>query len=259
MRGMKGKVYIVGAGPGDFELLTLKALRVLKEADVILYDELVGDEIKSFLKTLNAELIDVGKRICKHKKRQEEINELMVKLAREGKVVVRLKGGDPFVFGRGGEEAEYLAECCITFEVIPGITSAIAVPAYAGIPITHRKFDPAVVFITGREARERLNWRALANLNATIVILMGVTNLERNVKNLIENGKDPKTPVAIIERGCTPNQRVIVSKLENIVEVSRRENVKAPAIVVIGDVVRVREKLVRFLQNMRDLDHVQSC
>jgi uroporphyrin-III C-methyltransferase len=255
---MTGKVYIVGAGPGDFELLTLKALRALKEADVILYDELVGEEIKSFLKTLDAELVDVGKRIGKHKKKQEKINELMVKLAKEGKTVVRLKGGDPFVFGRGGEEAEYLAENGIPFEVIPGITSAIAVPAYAGIPITHRKFDPAVVFITGREAKERLNWRALAELNATIVILMGITNLERNVRNLIENGKDPKTPVAIIENGCTPQQRVVVSTLENIVEVAKRENIRPPAIVVVGDVVRIRDKLVKFLQNMRDYDHAQS-
>ena len=255
---MTGKVYIVGAGPEDFELLTLKALRVLKEADVILYDELVGEEIKSFLKTLDAELVDVGKRIGKHKKKQEEINELMVKLAKEGKTVVRLKGGDPFVFGRGGEEAEYLAENGIPFEVIPGITSAIAVPAYAGIPITHRKFDPAVVFITGREAKERLNWRALAELNATIVILMGVTNLEKNVRNLIENGKDPKTPVAIIENGCTPQQRVLVSTLENIVEVAKKENVRPPAIVVVGDVVRLRDKLGRFLQNMRYYDHARS-
>lgn len=258
MISMTGKVYIVGAGPGDFELLTLKALRVLREADVILYDELVGEDIKSFLKTLNAELIDVGKRIGKHKKKQEEINELMVKLAEEGKTVIRLKGGDPFVFGRGGEEAEYLAEKGIPFEVIPGITSAVAVPAYAGIPITHRKFDPAVVFITGREAKERLNWKALAELNATIVILMGITNLEKNVRNLIENGKDPKTPVAIIEKGCTPRQRVVISTLENIVEVAKKENVHPPAIVVVGDVVRIRDKLVKFLQNMRNYDYAQS-
>jgi len=255
---MTGKVYIVGAGPGDFELLTLKALRVLREADVILYDELVGEDVKSFLKTLDAELVDVGKRIGKHKKKQEEINELMVKLAKEGKTVVRLKGGDPFVFGRGGEEAEYLAENGIPFEVIPGITSAVAVPAYAGIPITHRKFDPAVVFITGREAKERLNWKALAELNATIVILMGVTNLERNIKNLIENGKDPKTPVAIIEKGCTKEQRVLVSTLENIVEVAKKENIRPPAIVVVGDVVKIRDKLVKFLQNMGNYDHAQS-
>jgi uroporphyrin-III C-methyltransferase len=196
---MTGKVYIVGAGPGDFELLTLKALRVLKSAEVVLYDDLIGEEIKEFLKSLNAELIDVGKRVGRHKKKQEEINRLMLEYAKRGKVVVRLKGGDPFVFGRGGEEMEFLAENGIPFEVVPGITSAVAVPSYAGIPITHRKFDPAVVIITGREERERLNWKALADLNATIVILMGVTNLERNVSNLLRNGKSPNTPVAIID------------------------------------------------------------
>ncbi len=244
---MTGKVYIVGAGPGSLDLLTLKAIKVLKEADVILYDELIGDEIKDFLKTLNADLIDVGKRSGRHKRRQDEINRLLVELARNGKKVVRLKGGDPFVFGRGGEEIEFLAENRIPFEVVPGITSAIAVPAYAGIPITHRDFDPAVVFITGREAKERLKWSALADLNATIVILMGLSNLERNVKNLIEHGKDPRTPVAIIERGCTKEQRVIVSDLENVVRVAKDSNVKPPAVIVIGDVVKVRDKVKDFL------------
>jgi len=238
-----GKVYIVGAGPGDPELLTLKALRAIEEADVILYDELIGD-LKDLIKKSKAELIDVGKRAGRHKKKQEEINELMVKLAKEGKVVVRLKGGDPFVFGRGGEEAEFLAEHGIPFEVVPGITSAIAVPACAGIPVTHRAFDPAVVFITGREARERLNWEALAKLNATIVILMGVSTLKRNVERLLKYGKDPNTPVAIIERGCTSKQRVVTAPLKEIVDVAKREGVKAPAIIVIGDVVRLREKLL---------------
>ena len=239
---MTGKVYIVGAGPGDPELLTLKALRIIRMADVILYDELIG-ELKELIRETKAELVDVGKRAGRHKMRQEEINELMVRLAREGKVVVRLKGGDPFVFGRGGEEAEYLAKHRIPFEVVPGITSAIAVPACAGIPVTHRAFDPAVVFITGREARERLNWEALAKLNATIVILMGVSTLRRNVERLLRYGKDPKTPVAIIERGCTSEQRVITGTLENIADLAERENVKAPAIIVIGDVVRLRDVL----------------
>ena len=250
-----GKVYVVGAGPGDPELLTVKALKVLRKADVILYDELVGDEIKELLRTTKAELIDVGKRAGRHKMKQDEINELMVKLAKEGKIVVRLKGGDPFVFGRGGEELEYLAENGIPFEIVPGVTSAIAVPAYAGIPITHRKFDPAVVFVTGREWRERLNWKALANLNATIVILMGISNLKNIVRRLIENGKNPKTPVAIIERGCSRDQRVLVSDLEKVVEIAEKEKVKAPAIIVVGDVVRLREKLARFLQNLKDFDH----
>ena len=255
---MTGKVYIVGAGPGDPDLLTVKALKVLREADVILHDELIGDEIRGLLRSMKAELVDVGKRAGKHKMRQDEINELMVKLAKEGKVVVRLKGGDPFVFGRGGEEAEYLAKHRIPFEVVPGITSAIAVPAYAGIPVTHREFDPAVVFITGREWRERLNWNALAKLNATIVILMGVSNLENIVKKLLENGKNPKTPVAIIERGCTSEQRVVVSDLENVVDVAKKEGVKAPAVIVIGDVVRLREKLAKFLRNLGNFDHAEG-
>ena len=255
---MTGKVYIVGAGPGDPDLLTVKALKVLREADVILHDELIGDEIRELLRSMKAELIDVGKRAGKHKMRQDEINELMVKLAKEGKVVVRLKGGDPFVFGRGGEEAEYLAKHRIPFEVVPGITSAIAVPAYAGIPVTHREFDPAVVFITGREWRERLNWNALTKLNATIVILMGVSNLENIVKKLLENGKNPKTPVAIIERGCTSEQRVVVSDLENVVDVAKKEGVKAPSVIVIGDIVRLREKLAKFLRNLGNFDHAEG-
>ena len=255
---MTGKVYIVGAGPGDPDLLTVKALKVLREADVILHDELIGDEIRELLRSMKAELVDVGKRAGKHKMRQDEINELMVKLAKEGKVVVRLKGGDPFVFGRGGEEAEYLAKHRIPFEVVPGITSAIAVPAYAGIPVTHREFDPAVVFITGREWKERMNWNALAKLNATIVILMGVSNLENIVKKLLENGKNPKTPVAIIERGCTSEQRVVVSDLEKVVDVAKKEGVKAPAVIVIGDVVRLREKLAKFLRNLGNFDHAEG-
>ncbi len=245
---MSGKVFIVGAGPNGLDLITKRAEKVLKEADVILYDELIGEDLKEFLKKTKAKLIDVGKRAGRHKKGQEEINRLLVEYAKMGKKVVRLKGGDPFVFGRGGEEAEFLAEHGIPFEVIPGITSAIAVPAYAGIPITHRAFDPAVVFITGREARERLNWDALAKLNATIVILMGVSNLRKNVEKLLKHGKDPETPVAIIERGCTKEQRVIVAPLREIADVAEREKVRPPAVIVIGGVVRLREKLAEFLR-----------
>lgn len=244
---MTGKVYIVGAGPGGIDLLTKRAEKVIMEADVILYDELIGDDIKDLLKKTKAILIDVGKRAGKHKKTQDEINRLLVEYAKQGKKVVRLKGGDPFIFGRGGEEAEFLAEHGIPFEVVPGITSAIAVPAYAGIPITHRAFDPAVVFITGREARERLNWDALAKLNATIVVLMGLSTLDKIVNKLIEHGKDPNTPVAVIERGCTRDQRVVVSNLANIVDIVRANDIKGPAIIVIGEVVKLREKLIKFL------------
>ena len=244
---MTGKVYIVGAGPGGIDLLTKRAEKIIMEADVILYDELIGDDIKDLLKKTKAILIDVGKRAGKHKKTQDEINKLLVEYAKQGKKVVRLKGGDPFIFGRGGEEAEFLAEHGIPFEIVPGITSAIAVPAYAGIPITHRAFDPAVVFITGREARERLNWDALAKLNATIVVLMGLSTLDKIVNKLIEHGKDPNTPVAVIERGCTRDQRVVVSNLANIVDVVRANDIRGPAIIVIGEVVKLREKLIKFL------------
>jgi uroporphyrin-III C-methyltransferase len=244
---LEGKVYLVGAGI-SIELLTKKAERVIREADVILYDELADKELRKLIKN-GAEVIDVGKRAGMHKKRQEEINRLLVRYAKEGKKVVRVKGGDPFIFGRGGEEAEFLAENGVKFEIVSGVTSAIAAPACAGIPITHRRYDPAVVLLTGKEAegRERINWEALAKLNATIVILMGISRLRENVKKLIHYGKDPETPVAIIENGCTAKQRVIMGTLKNIVDVAERERVKAPAIVVIGKVVRLREKLLPFL------------
>jgi len=244
-----GKVYLVGAGPGDPELLTIKAERVIREADVILYDELIGDGLKEMLKNTKAELIDVGKRAGLHKKRQEEINRLLVEHAKQGKTVVRIKGGDPFVFGRGGEEAEHLAKNGIRFEIVPGITSAIAVPAYAGIPVTHRNCDPAFVIITGREAKgkERLNWEALAKLNATIVILMGVSKLRENAEKLLKYGKDPDTPVAIIQDGTTEMQKVVVGKLAEIADIAEREGVRAPAVIVIGEVVRFRELLKDFI------------
>ncbi len=242
-----GKVYIVGAGPGKKDLLTLRAAELIRRADVILHDELIGD-VADLLKESKALVINVGKRRGKHRYSQDEINRMLVEYARKYEIVVRLKGGDPFVFGRGGEEAEFLAENGVEFEVISGITSAIAVPAKVGIPITHRKYDPAVVFITGTESRERLNWRALAELNATIVVLMGVGNLDRICKNLIDNGKSPDTPVAIIERGFDAGERVIEGKLSNIAEKAKREGVSPPAIIVIGRVVEMREKLKDYLK-----------
>jgi len=239
------KVYIVGAGCGD-ELITKKAEEAIRKADVIIHDELIGERIKELVRK-RAKVIDAGKRAGRHKLSQDEINALLVKYAEEGKVVVRLKAGDPFIFGRGGEEAEFLAENGIKFEVVPGVSSAVAAPAYAGIPLTHRRYDPAVVFITGRQARERLNWDALAKLNATIVILMGVSTLCQTTKKLIEHGKDPNTPVAIIERGCSEGQRVVTGKLSDIADIAEKENVKAPAVIVIGDVVKLREKLLAWI------------
>ena len=247
---MKGKVYIIGAGPGSYDLMTIKAEKILKNADVILYDELIGEEVKKFINSLNAIAINVGKRKGKHWADQSKINELMVKYASEGKKVARVKGGDPFIFGRGGEEIEYLAKNSIEFEVVPGITSAIAGPAYAGIPLTHRDYDPAVIIVTGREARKngRLDWEVLAKLNATIVILMGVTVFEKIVKKLLKSGKDPETPVAIIEKATTERQRVITGRLSNIIEIAKKKKIEPPAIIVIGKVVSIRDKTINFLK-----------
>ncbi|MDI6888591.1 MAG: uroporphyrinogen-III C-methyltransferase [Methanocellales archaeon] len=244
-RASKGKVYLVGAGPGDPELLTKKAERIIEEADVILYDNLVGREIvKRF--PPGVEAIDVGKHAGLHKFEQGEINRMMVKYAEEGKTVVRLKGGDPYLFGRGGEEAEMLIDSNIEVEIVPGITSAIAAPAYAGIPMTHRDYASMVTFVTGHEAAKEtpaIDWSLLAKLRGTLVILMGVKRLEHNVNALMAHGKDPETPVAVIEKGTTKGQKVTTGTLRNIVEIAKKANVKPPAIVVVGDVVRLRETL----------------
>lgn len=246
MKNTKSKVYLVGSGPGDPELLTIKARRLIDEADVIVYDQLPGKKILSSMPE-NAEKIDAGKFAGSHTLKQEEINRVLVDKAREGKVVVRLKGGDPYVFGRGGEEAQVLVSEGIEVEVVPGITSAIAAPAYAGIPVTHRDHASMVTFITGHEdptkADSALDWDALAKFGGTIVILMGVSMLPANVKELLKHGKDPKTPVALIERGTRPDQRTTVGTLENIVELAKERGVKAPAITVIGTVVNLHDTL----------------
>jgi len=242
---MKGKVYIVGAGPGRRDLLTMRALEVIREADIILYDDLIG-EVLDVLRATGAELISVGKRRGEHKFEQEEINRMLVQFAKEGKRVVRLKGGDPFVFGRGGEEAEFLAKEGIEFEYVPGVSSAIAVPGCAGIPITHRRYDPAVVFITGQESRERMNWDALAKLNATIVVLMGLYRIEDICRNLIENGKEADTPVAVIEKGLSKKERVVVGTLRDIAGKVKAEGLSGPAVIVIGRVVELRESLANY-------------
>jgi uroporphyrin-III C-methyltransferase len=239
-----GKVYLVGSGPGDPELLTLKARRLIDTADVVVYDQLPGKAILYSIPE-TAEKIDAGKYAGDHKLSQWETNELLVEKAKEGKMIVRLKGGDPYVFGRGGEEAEELVKAGIEFEVVPGITSAIAAPAYAGIPVTHRDHASMVTFITGHEDPTKdktgLDWETLAKFNGTIVILMGVKMLGRNVGELMKYGKDPATPVALVERGTRPDQRVTVGTLETIVGLAKERSVKAPAITIIGDVVKVRE------------------
>ncbi|VVB97682.1 S-adenosyl-L-methionine-dependent uroporphyrinogen III methyltransferase [uncultured archaeon] len=243
---MTGKVYLVGSGPGDPELLTIKAKRLIESAEVILYDQLPGEAILKMLPE-SAEKIDVGKYAGDHKLSQWQINELLVKRAKEGKTVVRLKGGDPYLFGRGGEEAQTLAQEGIEVEVVPGITSAIAVPAYAGIPITHRDYASMVTFITGHEDPEKedtaLDWELLARFKGTLVILMGVSMLPRNVKELVKHGKSIDTPVAVIERGTRPDQRVTIGTLADIVGLCKQRKVKAPAITVIGDVVKLHHEL----------------
>ncbi|MDQ1253816.1 MAG: uroporphyrin-III C-methyltransferase [Euryarchaeota archaeon] len=246
MSGNYGKVYLVGSGPGDPELLTLKARRLIDNAEVVIFDQLPGKAILDSMPA-NAEKIDVGKYAGNHTMTQAEINELLSQKAKEGKRVVRLKGGDPYVFGRGGEEAEVLAAEGIEFEVVPGITSAIAVPAYAGIPVTHRESTSMVTFITGHEDPTKpesgLDWETLAKFGGTIVILMGVKMLSRNAEELIKHGKDPSTPVAVIEKGTRPDQRVTVGTLANIAELAKEYKIKAPAITVIGDVVKMHDIL----------------
>jgi uroporphyrin-III C-methyltransferase len=241
-----GKVYLVGSGPGDPELLTLKARRLIDSADVVVYDQLPGKMILDSIPA-GTERIDAGKHAGDHTLRQDEINTVIIEKAREGKNVVRLKGGDPYMFGRGGEEAQELIEAGIEFEVVPGITSAIAAPAYAGIPVTHRDHASMVTFITGHEDPTKdesaLDWETLAKFDGTIVIFMGVKMLERNVSELIKNGKDPQTPVALIERGTRPDQRVTIGILGNIASIAKEKKVKAPAITVIGNVVKLHDEL----------------
>jgi uroporphyrin-III C-methyltransferase len=244
-----GKVYLVGAGPGDPELLSVKAVKILEKANVVLYDRLVAEDVLNLIPK-DAEKIYVGKIPGGSHKIQDEINEILVKEARGGKIVVRLKGGDPFLFGRGGEEAQALRRAGIEFEVVPGITSALAVPAYAGIPLTHRGYASSLAIVTGHEdptkPRSRIDWERLATSVDTIVVLMGVKTLEKIVKHLIKGGRDPETNIAIIERGTTASQRVTVGTLRDIVQKARERGVKPPAVVVIGDVVELQKELSWF-------------
>lgn len=241
-----GKVYLVGSGPGDPDLLTIKARRLIDEAEVIVYDQLPGRKIIASMPQ-RAEKIDAGKYAGSHTLKQEQINQVLVEKAKEGKMVVRLKGGDPYVFGRGGEEAQVLVREGIEVEVVPGITSAIAAPAYAGIPVTHRDHASMVTIITGHEDPTKdnsaLDWNALAQFGGTIVILMGVSMLPHNVNELLRHGKDPATPVALIEKGTRPDQRTTVGTLETIVDLAKKRGVKPPAITVIGGVVGLHDEL----------------
>ncbi len=241
-----GKVYFVGAGPGDPGLLTLRGKSCLQEADVVLYDHLANPVLLDHASP-DAERIYVGRCGRGAYRPQDEINQLILGKVREGKSVVRLKGGDPFVFGRGGEEAELVAEEHLPFEVVPGVTSAVAVPAYAGIPVTHRTLASTVAFITGHEDPTKdttvLEWPRFASADGTLVFLMGVKNLPMIVSRLVEDGKSRQTPVALIQWGTYAKQHTVIGTLGDIVEQAKAANVQPPAIVVVGEVVRLRERL----------------
>lgn len=239
----EGKVWLVGTGPSDAELLTLKAKRVLEQAEVVVYDRLVGESILLMIPE-TAEKIDAGKRSGNHTMPQEQMNELLLKKAQEGKRVVRLKGGDPFLFGRGGEELELLAKHNIPFEVVPGVTSAISVPAYNGIPVTHRDYASSVHIITGHKKKDEplnLDFATLAKLEGTLVFLMGVSALADICQGLCTGGKAKETPAALLSRGTTAKQKRIVSTLEKLPEEVKKNPLETPAIIVVGEVCGLAE------------------
>ncbi len=247
-RERTGFVYLVGAGPGDPGLFTLKGKEVLEQADVVIYDRLANPRLLKYASP-DAEKIYVGKRTGRHTVDQEGINKIILEKAREGNLVVRLKGGDPFIFGRGGEEAQVLAKEGIPFEIVPGVTSAIAVPAYAGIPLTHRSYTASVAFITGHRSDEKdadVDWEGLAKGVGTLVFLMGIKNLPKIAENLIRFGRSPKTPVAVIRWGTTPDHVSIDGTLEDIAERVKEAGIKPPAIVVVGDVAALRREIAWF-------------
>jgi uroporphyrin-III C-methyltransferase len=245
-----GVVYLVGSGPGDPELLTVKARRLLEEADVVLHDKLPGPEILSLVPAERRE--DVGKRAGGDRTSQEYTNRRLVELSREGKTVVRLKGGDPFVFGRGGEEMEHLAAAGVPFEIVPGVSSAVGGPGVAGIPLTHREHASSVTFVTGHEdptkAESAVDWPALAETGGTLVVLMGVGRLPEYTGALREAGLDPETPVALVERATWPDMRVETGTLETIVDVRDESGIEPPAVTVIGEVAATRDRVVEFLR-----------
>jgi uroporphyrin-III C-methyltransferase len=261
MGGKTGKVYLVGAGPGDPDLLTVKALRCLRAAEVVVYDRLANPALLDEAPQ-HAELIFVGKQAGHCELRQAEINLLLVEQARLGKIVVRLKGGDPFVFGRGGEEAQALVEAGLPFEIVPGISSALAVPAYAGIPVTHRGYACAVTIVTGHEDPQRpsslIDWTALARLQGTLVILMGMATLPAISQQLLAGGLAPETPAAVIEQGTIACQRQVTGTLANIAELAKATGLHSPAIIVIGQVVDLSATLAWFTPEQQGLASQQE-
>jgi|WetSurSiteA1Bulk_404760.scaffolds.fasta_scaffold00851_1 uroporphyrinogen III methyltransferase / synthase len=243
---MKGKVYLVGAGPGDIGLLTIKGLNCLRNSDVVVYDFHLNAQVLNYINH-NAEFVYAGKRGGHHTMTQDEINRILVDRAKQGKTICRLKGGDPFVFGRGGEEAEALVSEGIEFEVVPGVSSSIAAPAYAGIPLTHRLFSSSFAVVPGYEdplkKESVIDWSKLATGVGTIVFLMAVKNLDLIVQKLIEHGRPPDTPVAVIRWGTRPDQKTIVGTLSTIASLVKEKDIKPPAVTVVGEVVKLRDSL----------------
>ena len=242
-----GEVYLVGAGPGDPDLLTLRALRLMHKADVVLYDRLVSPEVLLKLRP-DAQKIYVGKRSADHAVPQETINEMLVRLAKEGNRVLRLKGGDPFIFGRGGEELESLAAAGIPFQVVPGITAASGCASYAGIPLTHRDYSQSVRFLTGhtKDGRVPLEWELLVKEQQTLVFYMGLAGLPDICDQLLKHGMSSSTPVAVIQQGTTQTQKVVVGNLNKIADLAVEKEIQAPTIIIIGEVVKLQESLSWF-------------
>lgn len=239
-----GEVYLVGAGPGDPDLLTFRALRLMQKADVIVYDRLVSEPIMDLVRR-DAERIYAGKERANHAIPQENINQLLVRLAKEGKRVLRLKGGDNFIFGRGGEEISELIDEGVPFQVVPGITAASGCTTYAGIPLTHRDFAQACIFVTGhlKDGTSDLNWDMLSHANQTVVFYMGLNNIQTICDSLKQHGRAPDTPAALIEKGTTPEQRVFIGDLNTLPELVHQNDVKAPTLIVVGEVVELHKKL----------------
>ena len=244
----QGEVYLVGAGPGDPDLLTFRALRLMQKADVVVYDRLVSDAIMELVRR-DSEKFYVGKERDKHAVEQEDINQCLVRLAREGKRVLRLKGGDPFIFGRGGEEISTLMDEGVNFQVVPGITAAAGCAAYSGIPLTHRDFAQAVIFVTGhlKDGTVNLNWKMLAHEHQTVVFYMGLHGVHCICEKLTEHGRSGSTPVALVERGTTPEQKVYIGTLDTLPQMVKDNNVKPPTLIIVGEVVQMHEKLRWFM------------